>query len=142
MRVDFRGGSDFGKAKCGLRGFEIDRVRPPHSCQSGPHTRYSDLYARTCWPPGCPAPYSTPTSSSSKRQQISPDVLHYPDILVLDKDYQFKYALEGTEHLAAPPPRPRYPWKRHLIEDADFYSAKVQVTPELRITCHSTVDFI
>ena len=48
---------------------------------------------------------------------------------VFDKDYKFKYALEGTDTSLQRRRGTLYPWKRNQITDADFYTAKVQVTP-------------
>jgi len=66
-----------------------------------------------------------------ERPTIYPDPQHYPDILVFDKDYQFKYALEGTDPSLQRRRGTLYPWKRNQIEDADFATATVQVTPTL-----------
>lgn len=68
-----------------------------------------------------------------ERKQVYQDPDHLPDILVFDKDYAIKYAIEGTT-----PGSPRrrgtlYPWKRGLFAKGgiDYYNARVELLVEL-----------
>jgi hypothetical protein len=68
-----------------------------------------------------------------ERKQMFYDPEHLPDILIFDKDYAIKYALEGTK-----PGSPRrrgglYPWKRGLIKEdgIDAYNSRVEIALEL-----------
>lgn len=69
-----------------------------------------------------------------ERKQIFYDPAHLPDILVFDKDYAIKFALEGT--LPGSPRRrgTLYDWKRGLIQFVDTYKARVQVAVDLLST--------
>jgi hypothetical protein len=68
-----------------------------------------------------------------ERKDIFLDPDHLPDVLVFDKDYAIKFAIEGTTTTA---PRRRgslYPWKRGLYKrgGVDAYNARVELAVEL-----------
>jgi hypothetical protein len=62
-----------------------------------------------------------------ERKQILYNAAQLPDILVFDKDYAIKYALDGA--VAGSPPKhgTLYPWKRGQIRSLDAYKARVEV---------------
>jgi hypothetical protein len=66
-----------------------------------------------------------------ERKQFFYDTAHLPDMLVFDKDYVIKYALEGT--LPGSPRRrgTLYDWKRGQIQFVDAYKARIQVAVDL-----------
>lgn len=66
-----------------------------------------------------------------ERPFIFPDNNHWPDVIVFDKDYVIKYALEGTAPEIASRRGNSYPWKRGQILDVDFQTAQIRVLPDL-----------
>ena len=66
-----------------------------------------------------------------QRPDIYPDDNHWPDILVFDKNYNIKYALEGTSTDLASERGTSYPWKRGQIVDVDYHTALIQIIPTL-----------
>jgi hypothetical protein len=68
-----------------------------------------------------------------ERKEIFLDPDHLPDVLVFDKHFELKFAIEGTS-----PGSPRrrgalFPWKRGLIkaDNIDLYKARIDLSVEL-----------
>jgi hypothetical protein len=66
-----------------------------------------------------------------ERKQIFYNASHLPDILVFDKDYVIKYALDGSVAGSQPRRGTLYNWQRGLIQFIDPYKARIQVGVEL-----------
>ncbi len=64
---------------------------------------------------------------------FDPTVGQYPDVLVYDKNYQIKYALDGLPpNLKRPPDKGwLFPWRTSQILDMDALHARVQVNVDL-----------
>jgi hypothetical protein len=79
------------------------------------------------------------------RKKVFFDPQHLPDLIIFDKDYKVKYALEGT---AVGQPRRRgtlYNWKRGLIkQDIDAYKARLELMVELDPTdiCYGFYSYV
>jgi hypothetical protein len=87
-------------------------------------------YMLASWVPGA---YVDKNLIEFERDKLFFDPSHLPDILIFDKDYAIKYALEGTK-----PGSPRrrgtlYPWKRGLIKDdaVDAYHTRMEIGVEI-----------
>ncbi len=66
-----------------------------------------------------------------ERKQIFYDASHLPDILIFDKNYVIKHALEGTLPGTPQLRGTLYNWQRGLIQFVDAYKGRIQVAVTL-----------
>lgn len=66
-----------------------------------------------------------------ERKQIFYDPLNLPSILVFDKNYVIKYALDGSQPGSPPVRGTLYNWRRGLVQFIDPYKARVQIAVQL-----------
>jgi hypothetical protein len=66
-----------------------------------------------------------------ERKPMLDDPDRRPDILVYDKAWTLKYAIDGTPAREAPRRGALYPWRRDLIRGFDAAAARVEISVEL-----------
>lgn len=71
-----------------------------------------------------------------ERKDMFYDPDHLPDVVVFDKEYAIKYAIEGTATGSARRRGTLYPWKRGLYKKGgiDAYNSRVELAVELETT--------
>lgn len=69
-----------------------------------------------------------------ERKPILFDGKRYPDILIFDKDYNFKYALDGTPVDSISKKGFLYPWRRAQVLDMDVYAGRLKLAVPLEST--------
>jgi hypothetical protein len=66
-----------------------------------------------------------------ERKQILYNANQLPDILIFDKDYVIKFALDGSAAGSPPKHGTFYPWKRGQVRAVDAYKARIEVNVPL-----------
>jgi hypothetical protein len=85
-------------------------------------------YLLASWVPGV---VLDPHVVQFERRNLYDDPMRSPDVLVFDSNYQFRFALEGTDPTLAQARGTTYPWKRDQINDVDQHTGMVQITPAM-----------
>jgi hypothetical protein len=66
-----------------------------------------------------------------ERRPILFDGKRYPDVLVYDKDYNFKYALDGTPTDSPNKKGFLYPWRRGQVKELDTHAGRLRLSVPL-----------
>lgn len=85
-------------------------------------------YLLATWVPGT---VLDSTLIQFERPQIYYDPANLPSILVFDKDYNIKYALDGSAPGSPPRRGTLYNWQRGLIQFVDPYKGRIQIAVAL-----------
>jgi hypothetical protein len=88
-------------------------------------------YLPASWVPGT---VLAPNVIEFERPYLYWDGQTYPDVLVYDKNYNLKYALDGTPVTAPPDKGYLYPWMRSQFVDIDARHSRVVVNVQLEPT--------